>query len=397
MRILYISGDNPAVDTILNGMDDSTLGGLPAFYYPFKMLLERGHTKAENLIQLHPKNGMLPGAVEYALQLTGAARSLLNERHYDFVYGMSEGAHLAVREAAKRGIPCGLRQFGTQEMANVLEPIRSVLLRRLKALKDYTYITLSMQSRKSFLLATDDGTDTGAVPGLLGIEALPYRFFLWHTGIEIPAEQPALGDGETYPAGYAPMVLSHIGRVTELKSQDRSLRILEQLHRKGYPFHLYFVGDIRSEAFHKELLAWAEEHGLEAYVHFTGFLNQKVCRAYARNSFMTLLTADFNGGNVFYEIMSEGALLLMLRDPSLDRYAENGVNCVVCGKEEYEQAAERILALMDKEDTQAAIRRAAYQTAREKFLSIEKRFGLEADLVEAAARGEDLSRFPETL
>ena len=76
MRILYIAADNPAVDTILSGMDSDTLAGLPAFYYPFKMLLDRGHTidlllytsdvknvvesehfKSENLIQIHPKNG----------------------------------------------------------------------------------------------------------------------------------------------------------------------------------------------------------------------------------------------------------------------------------------------------------------------------------------------------
>ena len=123
MRILYIAADNPAVDTILGGMHTETLGGLPAFYFPFKMLLDRGHTidlllytpdektvveseyfKAENLIQLHPKNGVFPDTVEYALQLSGTVRRLLRERQYDFVYGMSEGAHLAVREAAKRGM-----------------------------------------------------------------------------------------------------------------------------------------------------------------------------------------------------------------------------------------------------------------------------------------------------
>ena len=44
MRILYIAFENPAVSTILEGMNDDALWGLPAFYYPFKMLVERGHT-----------------------------------------------------------------------------------------------------------------------------------------------------------------------------------------------------------------------------------------------------------------------------------------------------------------------------------------------------------------
>ena len=32
MRILYIAFENPAVDTIIGGMHDETLSGLPAFY-----------------------------------------------------------------------------------------------------------------------------------------------------------------------------------------------------------------------------------------------------------------------------------------------------------------------------------------------------------------------------
>ena len=40
MRILYVAADNPAVDSILRGMDSESLGGLPAFYFPFQELLE---------------------------------------------------------------------------------------------------------------------------------------------------------------------------------------------------------------------------------------------------------------------------------------------------------------------------------------------------------------------
>lgn len=76
MRILYVAFcNNPAVETILGGMHDETLSGLPAFYYPFKMLLARGctidlllyssepktvvestHFRRENLIQIRPRH-----------------------------------------------------------------------------------------------------------------------------------------------------------------------------------------------------------------------------------------------------------------------------------------------------------------------------------------------------
>lgn len=120
MKILYIAFDNPAVETILGGMRDETLSGLPAFYYPLKMLLEQGHTvdmllwssldhsvveskyfKKENLIQIKPKHDGILGMLELPLRLSRETRKLLKARHYDFVYGMAEGSHMAVRTAAK--------------------------------------------------------------------------------------------------------------------------------------------------------------------------------------------------------------------------------------------------------------------------------------------------------
>ena len=418
MRILYIAADNPAVDTILGGMHTETLGGLPAFYFPFKMLLDRGHTidlmlytsdektvvesehfKADNLIQIHPKNGSLPGAVEYALQLSAAIRKVLNEREYDFVYGMSEGAHLAVREAAKRGIPCGLRQFGTQEMANVLEPMQSMLKRRLKALKDYTYITLSMQSKKSFLLATNDGSRADELYDILGIKEKKFPFFFWRSGVYVPQTQPmvAFETQGNYPQTYAPMALSMVNRIADVKRQDRAVQILGELHRRGYPFHLYFVGDVSSQAMLEATNKVIEEYGVAEYVHFEGGKSQNECRQYARNSFATLLPCEWNRVNIFYEVMGEGSVVVTNDNHSIDEFIEPDVNCLLYGEDNFAEAAEKIIALMDDSEKMKAIRAAAHQTAKEKFMSLEKRFGMEAQLVEDAAMGRDLSQYPEVL
>ena len=418
MRILYIAADNPAVDTILCGMHTETLGGLPAFYYPFKMLLDRGHTidlmlytpdektvveserfKAENLIQIHPKNGVLPCAVEYALQVSSAIRKVLNERQYDFVYGMSEGSHLAVREAAKRGIPCGLRQFGTQEMANVLEPMKSMLKRRLKALKDYTYITLSMQSKKSFLLATNDGSRADELYDILGIKEKKFPFFFWRSGVHIPQTQPVV-DFETqgnYPQTYDPMALSMVNRIADVKRQDRAVQILGELHRRGYLFHLYFIGDVSSQAMLDATNKAIEENGVADYVHFEGGKSQNECRQYARNSFATLLPCEWNRVNIFYEVMGEGSVVVTNDNHSIDEFIDPGINCLLYEEDNFAQAAEKIIALMDDPERNKAIRAAAHQTARDKFMSLEKRFGMEAQLVEDAAMGRDLSQYPEVL
>ena len=418
MRILYVGADNPAVDTILNGMDDSTLGGLPAFYYPFKMLLERGCTidlllyttkhrkvrnsryfRKENLIQIHPKKTILPGSVAYMLQMEAAIRSLLRRRHYDFVYGMSEGAHLAVRAAAQRGIPCGLRQFGTQEMANVLEPIRSLPLRRLKALKDYTYITLSMFSKKTFVLATNDGSRADQLYDLLGVRKKKFRFFFWRSGVYIPETRPRPDlDGEgTYPSVYDSLALSMINRIADVKRQDRAVRILGELHRRGFPFHLYLVGTDDSAKMHHAVEAAAAEYGIESFVHFEGGRSQQECRQYARNSFATLLPCEWNRVNVFYEAMGEGAVVVTNDNHSIDEFIEDGINCLVYEEDNFAQAADKIISLTQDPERRDAIREAAHRTAKERFMSLEKRFGLEARLVMDAAAGADLAGYPDVL
>ena len=54
MNILYITFDNPATENIISGMRDENLAGLPALYYPFKMLLDRGHTVDLLLLTYQP-------------------------------------------------------------------------------------------------------------------------------------------------------------------------------------------------------------------------------------------------------------------------------------------------------------------------------------------------------
>jgi acetylornithine/succinyldiaminopimelate/putrescine aminotransferase len=61
------------------------------------------------------------------------------------------------------------------------------------------------------------------------------------------------------------------------------------------------------------------------------------------------------------------------------------------------EAAEKIIALMADPEKNKAIRAAAHRTAKEKFMSLEKRFGMEAQLAEDAAAGRDLSQYPEVL
>ncbi len=409
MRILYIAFENPAVDTILGGMHDETLSGLPAFYYPFKMLLEQGHTvdlllyssqnyelcesehfKKDNFIQIRPKMRGPLGTLELPLRLYRQTKKQLKARHYDFVYGMSEGAHMGVRAAARMGIPCALRQYGTQEMANVLEPIKGRLRRWLKALKDYTYISLSMISRKSFILATNDGSRADELYDILGVKNKKFDFYFWHSAVAIPSEPPVVDTAVTggYPKTYDPMCLSLVNRITDVKRQDRGIMILNELHKRGFPFHLYFIGTGNNSGseMYNTTVKLSEEYGLSDFVHFVGGKTQAQCHEYARNSFATFQVGEWNRVNILYEEMGQGSLIVTNNNHSVDEYIDDNVNCVIYDTEA--EAAERIIALMSEPEKCRELRRNAHLTAKEKFLTIDKRFGMEVQLVLATAEGK---------
>lgn len=408
--------DNPAVDTILGGMHDETLGGLPAFYYPFKMLLEKGHTidlmlisneehevvesehfKKENFFQIRMKHSGALGILELPVLLRRETKKRLKAEHYDFVYGMAEGSHVGVRTAAKMGVPCALRQYGAQEMANVLEPMKKGIKRWIKALKDYTYITLSMISRKSFLLATNDGSRVDELYDILGIKKKKFDFYFWRSAVAIPDKQPIVDVAKTdnYPETYGPMCLSHVGRIADVKRQDRSVKILGELHKRGYKFHLYFLGTIDSQAMYDAAMKVAEEYGVKDYLHFEGGKSQTECRKYARNSFATLLPGEWNRVNIFYEVMGEGSVVLTNNNHSIDEFIDDGVNCLVYDTEA--ETAEKLIEFIGNPEKAAEIRANAHKTAIDRFMTLERRFGMEAQLVLDTAEGKDTSNYPEII
>ena len=418
MKILYITFENPAIETILAGMKDEELWGLPALYYPFKMLAERGHMvdillitdrdfdvvpsryfRKRNLILIKLKRKGAVGKLEIPIRMVRAVRRLIKERHYDFVYGMGEGTYPGVTAAYRMGVPAALRQYGTQEMANVLEKIQGKAARLFKSVREYPYITMSMHGKMTFLLATNDGSRADELYHILGITERSFAFYFWRSGVYIPDQRPELefdGKGE-YPQVYSPMQLSHIGRIADVKRQDRSVRILGELHKRGYPFHLHLVGYPSGDTMLKAVVDTAREYGIEDYVHVEGEQPQRICRQFGRNSLATLLVGEWNRVNIFDEVMGEGAVVLTNNNHSIDEFIEDGVNCLVYEENQYGQAAERIIELLNHPEQAEEIRKAAYCTARDRFMSIDKRFGLEVQLIETAAQGNSISQFPSVL
>ena len=416
MRILYIAMDNPAVDTILGGMHDETLAGLPAFYFPFKMLLEKGHTidlmlisnevheviesehfKKENFFQVKMKYSGILGMLEFPRLLRRETRKRLKSQHYDFVYGMTEGAHTGVCVADKMGIPCALRQFGTREIVKDLEATKCKLLRWVKAFKNYTYITFALLGRKNFLLTTNDASHSDKLFDLLGIKNQKYDFYFWRTGIKMPFDMPQLVSGKPngYPETYNPMCLAQIARIADEKRQDRSARIVGELHRHGYEMHMYYVGDISSQKMYESTMQIAEEYGIKDYLHFVGGKPQEQAWLYTRNAFAALLPPKHCLINTFYEDMAQGVATVASDTEEMRRYVKTNENG--CLFKTASEAAEQIIWLKSHEEAYWKLRQAAFNTAHEEFLSVEKRFGMEVQLIIDTASGNSSTSYCERI
>jgi len=232
---------------------------------------------------------------------------------------------------------------------------------------------------------------------ILGIKKKRFSFYFWRSGVMIPNEQPIVDvDAQgNYPEYYDPMCISMVGRITEVKRQDRAAKILGELHKRGYPFHLYLVGYPTDKTMLEKTMKVAEEYGVKDYIHLTGNQSQSMCRKYARNSIATLLVSEWNRVNIFYEVMGEGSIVVTNNNHSIDEFISDGENCLVYDTES--EAAEKIIALMSNPAQQEKIRTNAHKTALEKLMTLERRFGMEAQLVIDKAEGKDTSSYPEII
>ena len=264
-------------------------------------------------------------------------------------------------------------------------------------LLENSYITLSMISRKSFILATNDGSRADELYDILGIKKKKFDFFFWRSAVMIPKEQPIvnLDASGSYPDEYDPLSISMVGRIADVKRQDRAAKILGEVHKRGVKMHLHLIGDVSSQEMLNATKKVIEEYNIEDYVHFVGGQPQSVCRKYARNSLATLLVSEWNRVNIFYEVMGEGSVVLTNNNHSIDEFVDDNENCLVYDTEA--EAAERLIALINDKEKILRIRRNAHETAIEKFMTVEKRFGMEAQLVLDTAAGKDTSNYQRVI
>ena len=99
--------------------------------------------------------------------------------------------------------------------------------------------------------------------------------------------------------------------------------------------------------------------------------------------------------NVFYENLAQGNAIVAAKTSTLDEYLRNGVNGFQFETEE--EAADYIEQMLSDDEAYWRLRSNAYETAQENVLSIEKRFGMEVDLIEDVANGRPIDKYPERI
>lgn len=418
MRILYITFDNPATENIIGGMNDDKLAGLPALYYPFKKLLERGHTidlllfspdkhkyfvesehfKKENFFHVAlPDNNGIKGKLAFIRTVREETRKLLKASKYDFVYGLAEGAILGVMEAHKMKIPCGYRQFGIyNDFEKSVRKRKTLIGKHITAFLRHTYVYLAMRAKMDFLLMTNDGSHPEALYDMLKIKK-KYRYYFWRSGINMPKErpEPVSDESKAYPDSFDENAIVQISRFSPEKRQPRSATILGIMHKRGYKLHLHYVGDDSSADVKNAIIAEAEKWGVSDYVHFEGRQPQASVWSYARNSLACLMPNESGLVNVFYENLAQGAAVVAAKTSTLDEYIVNWKNGFQFATEE--EAADYLEKLLADEQAYWQLRNNAYITATEKVISIDKRFGMEVDLIEDVANGRSIEKYPERL
>ena len=300
---------------------------------------------------------------------------------YDVIYGHSRLGAVAQTVGARRRVPVCIRWYGDSDFCcKTIEKYG-----RFVAAIKHPFNWLNYRLPYAFFLTTDDQSFGDRTYEAWKKKRPSGPFFHWKTGIEFQTVSDCAGE-VTAPEGH---YIFFAGRFARWKGIENVIETLHHLHQKGLPIDLYLAGSTdggpSSKEYIEEIRGQVNQLGLAEHVHFLGGVSRETLKLFAYHATANVIMHHIaNIGNVFYEMMSVGGVIVTTDDGAVRQFIDTGVNgFVVDGPQE---GADRILYLLEHPDVGVEMRSAAVAQSREKFLSIEDRFDLEADLVEMAAQ-----------
>ena len=398
MRILYVTGMCGPIINVLKGNTEYEITSLPAFFYPWYKLVKRGHivdfvivsnfneeynikvdwfnkcNVLANIFDPYSEKQSFLRIIRKAkrfIKLMYYTQKAIETNHYDFVYCKAYEGLAGNIVANLNNIPCGMRSFGTTLFFdfNKYGAFITAILRPLEY--------LSFKLKKDFFIMTDDGTKGDIVYEKWKTKKNNYDFYFWKTGVKLESISDLKTDMVLPQHNY----LFFACRIDYWKRHDRILKVLSELHKKGFFLHLYFAGSIASNRLYNSLNNMIDLLNLNEFVHFMGPIKQPDLKNYAYHAIANIQLYDFALlGNVFYEIFSIGSIVISKRDPSVEEFIIDKENGFLVDNEA--QVFSIIEQILSKKINIDKIRKNAIITSKNKFLTLDERFDREVLLIE---------------
>jgi len=398
-RILYVT-------TVWTGLHEALFEGtlkpkgMPAFLRPLQALVDGGALVALLLVAqgqphhlrvqlewlkkvpvvgfLDWKRGSL-SRLTNPLNLYNLVRRILHEHPFDLVYVHGPSLATAVGAARSRGVPVGHRIYGTM----FLRPLLRHGLWGAALRQPLEYLTY--RQKKSFLLATDDGSGADRVQQK--VRPGSAAFYYWHNGVDRVPETSVQAPTEFAPGQEGRPFLAYVARLDYWKRQDIALELIAELQRRGLIVHLLVAGQTHVPDWLEELRLRSHTLGISHLVHFLGVVDSAQRTWLFREAVASLSFYDVsNLGNVFHEMLAAGAVVLAKNDGSLNKFLVDGENGFLV--DNVEQAAERVAGLLSHPDRGSVLRKNARDSSSRLMLSWSDRVDRELGLIHDAIEGK---------
>ena len=206
MRILYVT----ELWTALSGLllsGDTVYKGMPAFIRVLQRFVEDGNEIDMLICETDPEKYQMPIAPQidwlkkihyqrcflrhnyYGIRkpisellktvaVYQAAKKMIQQEHYDFVYGHGPFSEAAGVAAARHHIPFGQRRYGDSYHDYIQR------FGMLKAFCSQPENYWSYRRKKDFMIATNDGSHIDLVYQKLNLGEKPYPLYFWRNGYE---------------------------------------------------------------------------------------------------------------------------------------------------------------------------------------------------------------------
>jgi glycosyltransferase involved in cell wall biosynthesis len=390
VRILYVTGLWSGLeDLITHGKAEAA--GMPAFLRPLRGLLATGHrvdmivaaavgaalgevrppwlqNTPIQMVSWKTSGRQRPVSAIRLLRAVGAA---LRRQRYDFVYGHGALGALGCLAARRRGLACGQRLYGVNDLIAQLDhlPRPTIALR-------HPLLYLSFRAAKDFLLITDDGSHGDRAWQRLGRPGA-FDFHFWRNGVDFPPATDGWAEG-----GEDERFLFMPARITAWKRQHHALEILRRLHATGWTdLKLYLAGGVADPAYWAEFERQRDAYGLGPFVRYLGSLPAAALIPYYRQSIAVLAPYEQASlGNVVIEALAAGGIVVAQDSPALEGVISDGGNGLRVRSPA--EAAARLDALLQDADGARAMRTRAASCARRTFESWDQRVDREIQLIE---------------